>query len=123
LLSGIAAADNDHVLGKELTTKVDGYTAGLSFRHGKHIIMPHEGENNVSLVIIDTSGKKIPDAKVSISYSMPDMPKFVSKADTTYLDDAYNTKIDLNMKGSWDIEVSFRLSDGKIKKVKFSIKI
>jgi hypothetical protein len=123
LLSGIAIAHNDHVLGKELTTTVDGYTVGLSFRHGKHVIMPHQGENNVSITITDPSGKKISDAKVSISYSMPDMPKFISKAETTYLDDSYNTKIDLNMMGAWDIEVSFKLPDGNLKKVKISIKI
>ena len=122
LLSSIAQANN-HVLGKELTAGVDGYSVGLSFRHGKHVIMPHDGENNISIVITDSSGKKVTDAKVSITYLMPDMAKFVSKADSIYSEDAYNAKINLNMKGAWDIEISFMTTDGHVRKVKFTIKI
>lgn len=124
LFCGIASAlDNNHVPGKELMSVTDGYAVGLSFRHGKNVIMPHQGDNNISLIITDPSGKALTGAKVSLSYSMPDMPKFVSKADTTYSDGSYNTVIDLNMKGTWDIDVKIISSDGKIKKVRFTIKI
>jgi hypothetical protein len=84
---------------------------------------PVVGDNNVTVVVKDSSGKDVTDAKVLVDYSMPamsGMPAMHYKADAELKGNEYKTKMVLSMAGSWNIAVKIS-KGGKTSTVKFSV--
>jgi hypothetical protein len=84
---------------------------------------PVAGKNNVEIIITDTSGKAVTDAKVVLSYSMPamaGMPAMSYKADVEPKGNVYKTKVDYSMAGSWNNELKITRG-GKTASARFTI--
>lgn len=84
---------------------------------------PVVGDNNVTVVIKDASGKNVTDAKVLVDYSMPamsGMPAMNYKTNAELNGSEYKAKMVLSMAGSWNIAVKIS-KGGKTSTVKFSV--
>ena len=105
----------------EVTKTADGYTDKVEIDKNP----PIQGDNNLSLMIKDGSGKNITDAKVKIEYSMPAMPGMPAmnyKADATLKGNEYKTKVNFSMAGSWGMVVQITQAE-KVKKVKLNVDV
>jgi len=84
---------------------------------------PVVGDNNVTVVIKDASGKSVTDAKVLVDYSMPamsGMPAMNYKTNAELNGSGYKATMNLSMAGSWNIAVKIS-KGGKTSTVKFSV--
>ena len=84
---------------------------------------PVVGDNNVSVEIMDASGKYVTGAKVWVEYSMPAMPGMPAmhyKEEAAVSGNAYKATMHLAMAGSWTAAVKIK-KDGKTNTVKFNV--
>jgi hypothetical protein len=84
---------------------------------------PVVGANPVNIIIKDSSGEKITDAKVLVEYSMPAMPGMPPmnyKTSAEVKGDEYRALMNLSMAGSWNVAVKIS-KDGKRATVKFNV--
>jgi hypothetical protein len=84
---------------------------------------PVAGKNNVEIVITDTAGKTVTDAKVVLAYSMPPMPGMAPmnyKTDAELKGNVYRAQVNYSMAGSWNNEVRITRS-GKMSSARFTI--
>lgn len=105
----------------EVTKTVDGYTVKVDIDKNPPII----GDNNLSIMIKDASGKNITDAKVKVEYSMPAMPGMPAmnyKADAALKGNEYKAKVNFSMAGSWGLVVQITQAE-KVKKVKLNVDV
>lgn len=105
----------------EVIKKVDDYTVKVEIDKNPPII----GDNNMSVIIQDASGKNITDAKVKVGYSMPamsGMPAMSYKTDAALQGNAYKAKVNFSMAGSWNVEVQIT-EPQKVKKVKLNVDV
>jgi hypothetical protein len=68
-----------------------------------------KGDNQLTLKVIDASGKAVPDATVSVRYFMPPMPGMAPMDYSTLAvrkGDAYAFSANIPMEGGWKAEVS-----------------
>jgi hypothetical protein len=94
----------------EVKKEVGGYNVVMRIRENP----PIAGDNNVSIVVTDASGRCACDADVTIEYSrpaMPGMPHLDYKADTRLKRGRYIGKMSLSMAGSWNISVKITRGD------------
>jgi hypothetical protein len=99
LATGIASAK-----GYEVKKKVGGYNVVMKIDRNP----PIAGDNNVSIVVTDASGRCACDVDVTIEYSRPAMawmPHLDYKADTRLRRGRYTGRMSLSMAGAWNIAV------------------
>lgn len=68
-----------------------------------------KGDNDLSVKVIDGSGKTVTDAKVTVRFFMPAMPGMApmsSKTEAMLKGDVYRFTINAAMEGTWKTEVS-----------------
>ena len=114
LIAGIAYAKD-----YEVTKKAGEFTVTASIDNNP----PVAGDNNISVVIKDSTGKTVTDARVKVEYSMPAMPGMPAmnyKTDALPKGTAYNAKLNLSMAGSWNVAVKVS-KGGKSSTMKFNI--
>ncbi len=88
----------------EVQKKAGDYNVSLKFDKS----VPSTGDNNVEVIIKDTAGADVTDAKVVVGYSMaamPGMPAMNYKADASLKGTSYRAKVNLSMSGSWAFDV------------------
>ena len=84
---------------------------------------PILGDNNIEIEIKDVEGKRVTDAKVSINYYMPPMPRM---APMNYITDAklkgerYRATMNFIMSGPWIIAIKISHA-GKMSTAKFNV--
>jgi hypothetical protein len=86
---------------------------------------PATGENNIIILVKDTAGKPVKDAKVNIEYIMPAMPGMPAMNYKTALagkDGKYYGKLNFSMPGAWSVEVKVEAA-GKKGKSKLNIDV
>jgi hypothetical protein len=86
---------------------------------------PTTGENNISILVWDGSGKPVKDAKVNVDYEMPAMPGMPAmnyKAALAGKDGKYSGKLNFSMPGAWSVEVKVEAA-GKKGKSKLNIDV
>ncbi len=103
----------------EVTKKAGDYTVVVTIDKDS----PTTGDNNLSVSVKDGAGADVPDAKVSVEYSMPAMPgmppmKYNTNAALT--GKQYKTKVNFSMSGSWNVVVKVARG-GKTAQAKFTI--
>lgn len=84
---------------------------------------PVTGDNGVTVIVKDASGKAVKDAKVVVDYSMPGMtgmPPMNYKTDAAPKGDEYKAVMNLSMAGPWNIVVKIS-AGGKSGSLKFTI--
>jgi hypothetical protein len=84
---------------------------------------PVAGENHMTIMIKDASGKAVTDAAVSVEYSMPAMPGMPAMnytAEPKMKGTAYQTIVNLSMSGAWNIAVRITRHD-KTEMVNFNV--
>ena len=105
----------------ELTKKTGDYTVIIAIDKNP----PIRGDNNMTIVLKDTAGSAIQDAKVSVDYSMPAMPGMPPmnyKTDTELQGSEYKGKLNFSMSGPWNVTIKIKHGD-KIKRAKFNIHV
>jgi hypothetical protein len=68
-----------------------------------------KGDNDLSVKVVDGSGKAVTDAKVSVRFFMPPMPGMApmsSKTEAVLKGDTYRFSGNVAMEGTWKAEVS-----------------
>lgn len=86
---------------------------------------PIVGDNNVTVIIKEASGKYITDAKVAVHYSMPAMPGMPPmnyKTDAELKGTKYKATMNLSMSGPWNIAVKITRG-GKTTTMRFNIDV
>jgi hypothetical protein len=86
---------------------------------------PTTGENNIIILVKDTAGKPVKDAKVNVDYEMPAMPGMPAmnyKAALAGKDGKYSGKLNFSMPGAWSVEVKVEVA-GKKGKSKLNIDV
>lgn len=81
------------------------------------------GINNMS-IILEKDGKIVTDAKVKVKFFMPEMPGMPymeSISDATLDGDTFKYDAILGMSGTWQYQLKFKTSDGKIHKTRGSV--
>jgi len=114
LIAGMAYAKD-----YEVKKKAGAYDVAVTIDKNPPVV----GDNNVTVVIKDTSGKSVTDAKVLVDYSMPAMsrmPAMHYKTNAELSGSEYKAKMVLSMAGSWNIAVKIS-KGGKTSTVKFSV--
>lgn len=69
---------------------------------------PVVGDNNIAIVVKDSAGKDVTDARVTVEYSMPamsGMPAMRYKAEAELKGNEYRAKMNLPTPGSWTVVV------------------
>jgi hypothetical protein len=114
LIAGMAYAKD-----YEVKKKAGAYDVTVTIDKNPPVV----GDNNVTVVIKDASGKSVTDAKVLVDYSMPamsGMPAMNYKTNAELNGSEYKAKMVLSMAGSWNIAVKIS-KGGKTSTVKFSV--
>jgi hypothetical protein len=114
LIAGMAYAKD-----YEVKKKAGAYDVTVTIDKNPPVV----GDNNVTVVIKDASGKNVTDAKVLVDYSMPamsGMPAMNYKTNAELNGSEYKAKMVLSMAGSWNIAVKIS-KGGKTSTVKFSV--
>jgi ABC-type glycerol-3-phosphate transport system substrate-binding protein len=86
---------------------------------------PITGDNNLSVIIKDSAGSEVKDAKVAVEYSMaamPGMPAVKVKTDTELKGSEYKAKINFSMAGGWGIAIGITRG-GKTVQARFSVDV
>jgi hypothetical protein len=86
---------------------------------------PTTGENSIIILVGDSAGKPVTDAKINIQYGMPAMPGMPAMDYKTAIagkDGKYSGKLNFSMPGSWFIEVKVEAA-GKKGKTKLNIDV
>ena len=84
---------------------------------------PVAGENQMTIMLKDSSGKEVTDATVKVEYTMPAMPGMPAMhytAEPKIKGTAYNTTLNLSMSGAWNIAVKITRHD-KTEMVNFNV--
>lgn len=84
---------------------------------------PIAGDNEVNIVVRDSAGNIVKDAKVKVEYSMPAMPGMPAmnyKTDAVLQGNEYKAVMGLSMSGSWNIVVKLTKA-GKTSSLKFTV--
>jgi hypothetical protein len=105
--------------GYELTKSAGEYNVTITLDKNP----PIAGENNMTIMIKDASGKAVTDAAVSVEYTMPAMPGMPAmnyKTETKMKGTAYQTTLNLSMSGAWNIAVKITRQD-KTEMVNFNV--
>lgn len=114
LAAGIAYAKD-----YEVKKKVGVYDVEVKIDKNPPIV----GNNNVTVMIKDTSGKYVTDAKVAVHYSMPAMPGMPPmnyKTDAALSGNEYKATMNLSMSGAWNVTVKITRG-GKKTSVRFNV--
>jgi hypothetical protein len=75
---------------------------------------PVAGENQMTIMIKDASGKAVTDAIINVEYTMPAMPGMPAMHYTTEAEvkgNAYHTTLNLSMSGAWNVAVKITRQD------------
>ncbi|HJX31814.1 MAG TPA: FixH family protein [Thermodesulfobacteriota bacterium] len=105
--------------GYELTKPAGEYNVSITLDKNP----PVAGENHMTIMIKDSSGKAVTDAAVSVEYTMPAMPGMPAMNYTTETEmkgNAYHTTLNLSMSGAWNIAVKITRHD-KTEIVNFNV--
>ncbi len=119
VLALFVAAGVAYAKGYEVQKKAGEYDVTVTFDRNP----PVEGDNAVSVVVKDASGKAVTDAKMKIEYSMPAMPGMPPmnyKADAAAQGGEYRATLGLSMSGSWNLAVTV-MKAGKTATMKFTV--
>lgn len=84
---------------------------------------PVAGENQMTIMLKDSSGKAVTDATVKVEYTMPAMPGMPAMhytAEPMARGTAYHTTLNLSMSGAWNIAVKITRQD-KTEMVNFNV--
>ncbi len=84
---------------------------------------PVAGENQMTIMIKDASGKAVTDAIINVEYTMPAMPGMPAMHYTTEAEvkgNAYHTTLNLSMSGAWNVAVKITRHD-KIEMVNVNV--
>ena len=84
---------------------------------------PVAGENHMTIIIKDASGKAVTDAAVSVEYSMPAMPGMPAMNYTTEAvvkGSAYHATLNLSASGAWNIATKITRQE-KTEMVNFNV--
>jgi hypothetical protein len=84
---------------------------------------PVAGENQMTIMLKDSSGKEVTDATVKVEYTMPAMPGMPAMhytAEPMVRGTAYHTTLNLSMSGAWNIAVKITRQN-KIEMVNFNV--
>jgi hypothetical protein len=84
---------------------------------------PVVGNNNMTVVLKDVSGKDVTDAKIAVDYGMPAMPGMPAmnyKTNAMLHGNLYHAAMNLSMSGSWNVTIKIN-RQGKTVSTKFSI--
>jgi len=84
---------------------------------------PAAGENQMTIVVKDTSGNAVTDAAINVEYTMPAMPGMPAMhytAEPMVRGTAYHTTLNLSMSGAWNIAVKITRHD-KTEMVNFNV--
>ena len=103
----------------QVTRKAGDLTVDVTIDRNPPVV----GKNNVDMVIKDSAGKSVTDAKVVVEYSMPAMPGMPAmnyKADAVLKGNRYKTVMDLSMSGSWNITIRVTRAE-KAQTAKFTV--
>lgn len=98
----------------------DGYKVHLTTE--KSLVV---GNNDFSVMLMQ-DGKMVSDAKVKIKFYMPEMPgmpymEYNSKG--KLVDGKYKLNGNFSMGGTWQYQLKFKTSDGKVHKIRGSVNI
>ena len=84
---------------------------------------PVAGENHMTIMLKDTTGKIVTDATVKVEYTMPAMPGMPAmhySAEPKVRGNAYHTTLNLSMSGAWNIAIKITHND-KTEMVNFNV--
>lgn len=101
--------------------KKSGYVVDVSINKNPPIL----GDNDITIKIKDSGGKKLKGAKVLVNYYMPPMPGMPPMNYKVFADpdgEQYRATMDLIMTGPWNIVIKVK-SAGKIWKISFPIDV
>ena len=98
----------------------DGYDVKLSSE--KSLVVG----NNELFIELTKDGELTEDTKVKIKFYMPEMPgmpymEYEDKA--KFVDGKYKVNINFSMGGTWQYQLKFKTSDGKVHKVRGSVNL
>lgn len=83
------------------------------------------GSNKIA-VMLEKAGKFVEGAKVKVKFFMPEMPgmpHMESKAKGIKVGDKYYMDVNLGMRGTWQYQLLFKTSDGKVHKTRGSVNL
>ena len=98
----------------------DGYDVKLSSE--KSLVVG----NNELFIELTKDGELTEDTKVKIKFYMPEMPgmPYMEYEDKAKLvDGKYKVNINFSMGGTWQYQLKFKTSDGKVHKVRGSVNL
>lgn len=83
------------------------------------------GSNKITATL-EKDGKSVEGAKVKVKFFMPEMPgmpymESISKGKK--VGDKYHMDVSLSMSGTWQYQLSFKTSDGKVYKTRGSVNL
>ena len=96
--------------GYEVTKNSESYQVSITIDKNP----PVAGENHMTIMLKDSSGKTVTDAAVKVEYTMPAMPGMPAmnySADAPLQGTGYKTTINLSMSGAWNIAVKITRQD------------
>jgi hypothetical protein len=105
--------------GYEATKTSESYQVGITLDKNP----PIAGENQMTIMLKDASGKVVTDATVKVEYTMPAMPGMPAMHYTTEAEvkgNAYHTTLNLSMSGAWNVAVKITHHD-KTETVNFNV--
>ncbi len=82
--------------------------------------------NNDIFIALEKDGEVVSDAKVKIKFFMPEMPGMPYMENTDkgkFVDGKYKVKINFSMSGTWQYQLKFKASSGKVYKIRGSVNI
>ena len=98
----------------------NGYDVKLSSE--KSLVV---GSNDISIELLK-DGEILSDAKVKIKFFMPEMPGMPYMEDEQkgkLVDGKFMIKTNFSMSGTWQYQLKFKTSDGKVHKIRGSVNI
>ncbi len=109
--------------------KKEAYKKSLETQSYKIVVIserpPFVGINKWKIFVYDKSGKPVTDVKVFVNGYMPPMPGMPEMSfdyPVRKVGDHYESDVDLNMGGTWQITVSIE-KNGKKEEVKFGFNL
>jgi len=111
---------SQQVLAISLESRASDLTVKLSMR-GDSVVA---GPNLAKVTVVDSQGKSVVGAKVTLYYgmrAMDGMPPMNFKARLNPEGSEYVSPIDLKMSGRWEMRVKVKTSDGKSQTAKIGV--